>query len=110
MKKSILLLFITTFLIFCTQYPIKQSNVITKKNITELHLVPKTNTLEQQPTTIESEEIHDPDPPRSNNPSNNENSQFKENPTQCVCFKYEIDTRRGHFTCNNCLTSWMLVL
>lgn len=105
MKKSILLLFITTFLIFCTQYPIKQSNVITKKNITELHLVPKTNTLEQQPTTIESEEIHDPDPPRSNNPSNNENSQFKENPTQCVCFKYEIDTRRGHFTCNNCLTS-----
>lgn len=84
MKKTETLIFITVLLTSCTQNPIHHQTAINNKNITELHLVPKPNTLEQQSSTIELEEIHDSDPLQSNNPSNDENSQLKEEPSQSV--------------------------
>lgn len=84
MKKTIVLLLITTFLTSCTQSTSKLPTSITKKNIVETHLVSEYQPIAKQSSTTKSEEIHDSDTPRSNNPSNNENSQFKEDPTQSV--------------------------
>lgn len=67
----------------CAQNPSNYPTTSTRKNFSEMLLESKPNTLEQS-STIESEEIHDSDPPQSNNPLNNENSQFKEYPTQSV--------------------------
>lgn len=84
MKKTVTLIFITVLLTSCTQNPIHHQTAINNKNITELHLVPKPNTLEQHPTTIESEEIHNPDPPQLSTSSNDKNPQLKEDLSQSV--------------------------
>lgn len=84
MKELMKLLFITIFLTFCTQYPVKQPNAVTNNELSDNRLVDNPNILEQQSSTIELEEIHDSDPIQSNNPSNDENSQLKEEPSQSV--------------------------
>ncbi|MDE8086688.1 hypothetical protein PT077_02450 [Erysipelothrix rhusiopathiae] len=91
MKKSIILLFITISLTSCTLYPSNQPITSTRKNFSETQLVSIPNTLEQPPTSIESEEIHDPDLPQSNNPSNDEKPQHKEDLSQSVAIETKAE-------------------
>lgn len=89
MKKSVILQISVLFLTSCTQHPSNQPTTCARKNFSETQLVSKPNTLEQPPSSIESEEIHDPNLPQLSNPSNDEKPQFKDDLSQSTVIKIE---------------------
>lgn len=68
----------------CSLNSSTETTTSTRKNFSETNLVSKPNNLEHPPTSIESEEIHNPDPPQLSTSSNDKNPQIKEDLSQSV--------------------------